>query len=353
MTTRIKIGIGAATVLAAALAAAGCGGSSKNAGSSTGQGGGGSVSVLVGAGSTLVAPLVGAWQGDYQKSHDVTITYGAIGSGGGIAQISARTVDFAGSDAALTADQKQQCNGCVMIPWALAATTVAYNLPGVSGHVKLSGPVVGDIFLGKITTWNDPQIAKLNPAVTLPDTKIAVVYRSDSSGDTYAFTDYLSKASPAWKAAQGGASTQVSWPTGTGAKGNSGVAGTISQTAGAIGYVAIAQAKGSKLSYALIRNAAGNYPDPNPTTIAAAAAAGSFGADNSVSIVEPPASAPNAYPISTFTYAIVPQGSSKLDALKTFLDYAVTDGQQFAEQLSFAPLPQSVVTKDKSIISGL
>ena len=227
---------------------------------------------LVGAGSTLVAPLVGAWQGDYGKSHHVTITYGAIGSGGGIAQITAHTVDFAGSDAALTPDQKNACKGCVMIPWALAATTVAYNLPGTSGHVKLSGPVVGDIFLGKITHWNDPRIRELNPGATLPATRIQVVYRSDPSGDTYAFTDYLSKASPAWKAKEGGATTAVNWPAGTGGKGNSGVAGAISQTPGAIGYVAIAQTMGSHLGYALIRNRAGNYPSPSPKTIAAAAA---------------------------------------------------------------------------------
>jgi phosphate transport system substrate-binding protein len=350
----MRLGIGAALVLGAVLLAAGCGGSGSSTGSSAGtQASSGRTSVLVGAGSTLVAPLVGAWQGDYDKSHGVTITYGAIGSGGGIAQITARTVDFAGSDASLTADQKSACKPCVMVPWALAATTVAYNVHGVSGHIKLSGPVIADIYLGTITHWNDPQIAKLNPGVTLPNTKIQVVYRSDPSGDTFAFTDYLSKVSPAWKSKEGGATTSVSWPTGTGGKGNSGVAGLISQTPGAIGYVAIAQAKGSNLSYALVQNAAGNFPDPGPKTIAAAAGAASFAADNSTSIVDPPASAANAYPISTFTYAIVRTDSSKLEALKTFLDFAVTQGQQYATQLSFAPLPQSVVAKDKSIVHGL
>jgi phosphate transport system substrate-binding protein len=347
MNTSRKTVAGVAALLVVALAVAGCGGSSTSTSTTSAAGG------LVGAGSTLVAPLVGAWQEDYQKSHGVTITYGAIGSGGGIAQITARTVDFAGSDAALTPDQKAACKDCVMVPWALAATTVAYDLPGVAGHLKLTGPVLADIYLGTITTWNDPRIAALNPGVTLPSTEIAVVYRSDSSGDTFAFTDYLSKVSSAWRTKEGGASTAVAWPTGTGAKGNAGVAAQIAQTPGAIGYVAIAQTMASDLSYALIGNRAGNYPDPGPKSIAAAAAAATFAPDNSTSLADPPASAPNAYPISTFTYAIVPKGSSKLAALKTFLAYAVKHGQTFATALSFAPLPQSVVAKDRSIVQGL
>ena len=357
MTRRLEIGIGSAAALAAVLVAAGCGGSggsgTTSAGTRAGAAGSGGASVLVGAGSTLVAPLVGAWQGDYDTSHNVTITYGAIGSGGGIQQITARTVDFAGSDAALTSDQKAACNGCVMIPWALAATTVAYDLPGVPGHVKLSGPIVADIYLGRITKWDDPQIAKLNPGVGLPSTAVHPIYRSDPSGDTFAFTDFLSRVSPAWRSKEGRATTAVQWPTGTGGKGNAGVAGLVERTPGAIGYVAIAQTKASKLGYALIRNRAGNFPEPAPKTIAAAAAAATFASDNSTSIVDPPASAPNAYPISTFTYAIVAEDSSKLSALKTFLDYAVTNGQQFATRLSFAPLPATVVAKDKSIVGGL
>jgi phosphate transport system substrate-binding protein len=347
--TTWKTSVVAVVAPAAALVAAGCGG----AGSTSGTGPPAeTTSVLVGAGSTLVAPLVGAWQSDYGKSHGVTITYGAIGSGGGIAQITARTVDFAGSDASLTPDQKAACKGCVMIPWALAATTVAYDLPGLSGRLKLTGPLLAEIYLGAITAWDDPRIARLNPGLSLPATKIAVVYRSDPSGDTFAFTDYLSRVSPAWKSRVGGASTAVSWPTGTGAKGNAGVAGLISQTPGALGYVAIAQTMASHLSYAVIRNRAGNYPAPGPTTIAAAAAVASFGPDNSTSLADPPASAPNAYPISTFTYAIVPKDSTKLAALKTFLAYAVTRGQRFATALSFAPLPPGVVAKDRSIVRG-
>ncbi|MDE3097633.1 MAG: phosphate ABC transporter substrate-binding protein PstS [Chloroflexota bacterium] len=344
----------AAAVLAAVLAVAGCGGSGRTqtssvAGVQTSQSR--SSSALVGAGSTLVAPLVGAWQSDYSKSHGVQISYGAIGSGGGIAQISARTVDFGASDAPLTADQKAGCQGCVMVPWALAATTVAVNVPGVTGHLKLTGPVVADIYLGKITTWNDPAIRKLNPGLKLPAQRIAPVYRSDGSGDTYAFTDYLSHVSPAFKAKMGGASTQVSWPVGTGAKGNAGVAATVEQTPGAIAYVAIAQAEGSHLNVALIRNRAGRYPVPAPATIAAAAVGARFRPDNSVSIVD--SSGADAYPIATFTSAIVSRSSSKLAELKRFLDYAVTTGQKVAPQLAFAPLPKAVVAKDEAIVKAL
>ena len=348
-TTTRRIGVGVVTVAAVALAAAGCGGSNSSGTTSAS----GHVGVLVGAGSTLVAPLVGAWQNDYQRTRGVEITYGAIGSGGGIAQITARTVDFAGSDAPLTSDQKAACKGCVMIPWALAATTVAYNLPGVAGHLRLTGPVLADIYLGRVTAWNDPRIATLNPGAQLPARTIVVVRRSDPSGDTFAFTDYLSRVSSAWKQQVGGASTAVSWPTGTGAKGNAGVSGVISQTPGAIGYVAIAQTIASHLGYALIRNRAGAYPVPGAKTIAAAAAAATFRPDNSTSLVNPPAAAPNAYPISTFTYAIVAKDSSKLAALKAFLDYAVGSGQQFAAALSFAPLPKAVVVEDESIVKGL
>ncbi len=351
-----KIAAALAAGLALGLVAAGCGGSSSpktGGGTTAASGGSSSTSVLVGAGSTLVAPLIAQWQSPYSKAQGVTITYGAIGSGGGIAQITARTVDFGASDAPLTPDQKTACKGCVMIPWALAATTVSYNVPGVSKPLRLSGPVVADMYLGTIKSWNDPKIAQLNPGVSLPSTAVHPIYRSDASGDTYAFTDYLSSVSPAWKSKVGGASTAVSWPTGTGGKGNSGVAALITQTPGAVGYVAIAQAVGSSLSYAVIENQAGSFVQPSTSSIAAAAATASFGPDNSVSIVNPPASAKTAYPISTFTYALVPQNSAKIPALKQFLTYAVTTGQQYATELEFAPLPKNVVAKDRSIINGL
>ena len=194
-TKRIRAAA-AAAMLVLGLVAAGCGGA-------TAPGRSGSASELVGAGSTLVAPLVARWQGPYSKAHGVAITYGAIGSGGGIEQITARTVDFGASDAPLTPDQKAACKGCVMIPWALAGTTVSYNVPGVSKPLRLTGPVVADMYLGTIKTWSDPRIARLNPGVSLPPTAVHPVYRSDASGDTFAFTDYLSSVSPQWKSQVG------------------------------------------------------------------------------------------------------------------------------------------------------
>jgi phosphate transport system substrate-binding protein len=347
-TTHARIGAAAAGLLLAV--AAGCGGSGKNSGVAGAQKT--HSTTLVGAGSSLVAPLVGEWQSPYSTAHGVTVAYSAIGSGGGIEQISAGTVDFGASDAPLTPDQAKACDGCVQIPWALAATTVSYNLPGLSKPLRLTGPVIADMYLGTIKSWNDPRIAHLNPGVRLPSTPVHPIYRSDASGDTYAFTSYLSHVSPAWKS-KVGAGISVSWPTGSGAAKNSGVTAAVQTTEGAVGYVAIGNAAGSKLTYADVQNQAGTFVKPSTRTIAAAAQTAKFKTDNSTSIVDPPASAKTAYPISTFTYVIVPRNSSKLSTLKPFLDYAVTSGQKYATPLEFAPLPQNVVAKDKTIIQGL
>ncbi len=335
----------------AALTAAGCGGSSSSGSSATTTASNGGV--LVGAGSSLVAPLAAQWAGDYSKKKHVTVAYSPIGSGGGIAQVAARTVDFGGSDAPLSPDQTAAAKPVLQLPWALAATLMAYNVPGVSGHLKLTGPVLAGIFLGKVTMWNDPSIAKVNPGASLPALKIATVHRSDGSGDTFVFTDYLSQISPQWKSKVGNA-PDVSWPNGVGSKGNSGVAATILQTKGAIGYVAIGQVMGAHLPYALIRNGAGAYPDPaSPAALAAAAAAAKFGSDHSASLVNPPASAAGAYPMSTFTYVIIPTDSPKVEAVKQFIRYAITSGQSFATKLLFAPLPARVVTLDKQALNGM
>ncbi len=326
---------------------AACGGSS-----STSTSGGGS-KVLVGAGSTFVYPLVSQWVGDYSKRAGVTVTYGAIGSGGGIAAINDRTVDFGASDAPLAPDQLTKCNGCLEIPWALGGTSIAYNVKGAPEHLRLNGPVLADIFLGKITAWNDPAIAGLNPSATLPATRIAPVFRSDASGTSYNFTDYLSRISPAWKA-KVGASTLPSFPAGQGAKGSSGVAGVLSHTDGAVTYVDVAYAKTSSLPYAAIQNAAKAFTLPDVSTCeAAAAAAPSPKANGGISIVDPPVPAPNAYPICTFTYVIVPERSPKAQALKAFLTYAVTTGQRFGPKLLFAPLPATVVAADKTAIATI
>ncbi|MFL5932660.1 MAG: phosphate ABC transporter substrate-binding protein PstS [Gaiellaceae bacterium] len=340
-----------ALLLVAVLAAvvAGCGGSDGKGGST----GGGESKVLVGAGSTLVAPLLSQWSNDYAKKTGVTITYGAIGSGGGIAQITAHTVDFGASDAPFSPDQSAACKDCLQVPWALAATLVSYHVSGAPAQLKLSGPVLADIYLGKITRWNDPQIASLNPGAELPATKITPVFRSDSSGDTYAFSDFLAKASPAWKA-QKGVSTQISFPAGAGGKGNDGVAAVVQRTDGALGYLAISYAFGNKLDYALIRNEAGKFPVPGPASITSAASSvESIPPDNTISLTNPPASAPHAYPISTFTYALVPESSPKAKTLQDFLTYAIGDGQEFGKKIQFAPLPAKVLEVDRKTIAKI
>jgi phosphate ABC transporter phosphate-binding protein len=349
MQTKTRLSWAAAAVLVIALTA-GCGGSGTNSGvTGTDKT---TSTALVGAGSTLVAPLITQWQSPYSADHGVTVSYSAIGSGGGIEQVTARTVDFGASDAPLSADQAKACKDCVQLPWALAATTVSYNLPGLKKPLRLSGPVIADMYLGRITAWNDPRIQHLNPGVKLPPTDVHPVFRSDASGDTYAFTDFLSHVSPTWKS-QIGNGISVNWPTGSGASHNAGVVATVQSTPGAVGYIAIGNAVGAKLTYADVQNRAGVFVKPSTETIAAAAQTARFARDNSASIVDPSASIKTAYPISTFTYVIVPRDSSKISTIKPFLNYAVTAGQQFASSLEFAPLPKNVVAKSKAIIKGL
>jgi phosphate transport system substrate-binding protein len=318
-------------------------------------GGGGQKSAesLSGAGSSLVAPLVSAWAADYEKRAGVHIAYNAVGSGAGIQAITHRQVDFGASDAPLTTNQQEAANGVLQIPWALSATVLSYNVKGVPSGLKLSGPVVADIFLGKVKRWNDASIAHLNPRAQLPATDITPVFRIDASGDTYALTDYLSKASSEWKAAVG-TGTQVNFPAGTGGRGNSGVAGAITRQDGAVGYVAIAYAVENGLSYAKIQNAAGKFPAPGVPSIAAAArTVTSLPPDNAVSITDPPASEPGAYPISTFTYALVPEQSPKASTLKPFLNYAIGDGQALGKQYQFAPLPPVVLSAGRDTIAKI
>jgi len=346
-----KLGV-LASVAALALGVAACGSSSKESSGGEAASSGGPNS-LVGAGSTLVEPLVSQWQKPYESETEVAVAYSGIGSGGGIAQITARTVDFGASDAPLTEDQAKEAKGVVQIPWALAATCIAYNVEGVPNELHLSGPVIAKIFEGKITEWNDSKIAALNPGVKLPSMKITPVYRSDGSGDTYALTDYLSQISPEWKANIGNA-TEVKFPVGIGGKGNSGVGGAISQTPGSIGYIAIAYVLENKFDFADVENAAGEFPKPSIESIAAAAKAlTSVPANNKVSIVNPPASAKGAYPISTFTYALVPEKSPKASILKPFLKWAITEGQEYGPALDFAPLPEQILKADEETIEKI
>jgi phosphate transport system substrate-binding protein len=350
---RTALTLVAAGVVVFAAAACGSGGSKTVTVNGPGGSTAGNDKVLSGAGSTLVYPLVSQWEPDYATKAGVTITYGAIGSGGGIGAITARTVDFGASDAPLSSDQATACKGCIQIPWALAATVVSYNVKGVPNNLHLTGPIVADMFMGNITSWNDPKIKALNPGVNLPSTKVTPVYRSDGSGDSFVFTSYLSAVSPDWKS-KVGASTQPSFPTGTGAEKNSGVAASIQSTDGAIGYVAISYIAADKLNEALLQNAAGKFPVPSVDSIKAAAAAVTTAQpDGSIPLVNPPASAAGAYPVSTYTYAIVPKSSSKAAALKAFLTYAITDGQTFGPDLGFPALPAAVVASDKTEIASI
>lgn len=356
--------IGAVAVsLVAALAIAACGSSSSSSSSASNSSSGssagassstGGAKTLVGAGSTLVAPLVSVWQPTYNTKYGVAITYGAIGSGGGIEQATAHTVNFGASDAPLTSSQMSSCK-CLEIPWALAAVAVAYHVNGVPNGLHFTGPVLANIWLGKIKTWNDPAIKALNPGVNLPSTAIVPVHRTDGSGDTFAFTDYLSKVSPQFKS-QVGSATTVAWPGGIGGKGNSGVGGALSSTNGSIAYITLAYVVANKFDDGVVQNAAGKYVSPGiPSILAAAGSLKSVpaGAKQGVSIADPPASASKAYPISTFTYVLIPPGNSPavVTSLKAFINWAITTGQPLGAKLEFAPLPASVVATDKADVN--
>src|ERR671934_493312 len=298
---------------------------------------------LVGAGSTFVAPLISQWQADYGSKTGVEIAYSPIGSGGGIAAISARQVDFGTTDAPLSPDQFSACNGCVQIPWALSATSIVYNLDGVPNDLHMTGPVLAQIYLGQIKKWNDPAIQKLNPKVNLPALDITPVYRSDNSGTSFNFTDYLSHVSPTWKS-KIGVGVNANWPSGQGGKGSSGLAGVVSNTKGAVGYVDVAYALKNRLKFMALQNASGVFTTPGLRGITAAAATiKKVPASNEMHIVNPPKADRLAYPIATFSYVILPLNSSKAAALRKFVFYALTQGQKFGPKLLFQPIPNVVL----------
>jgi phosphate transport system substrate-binding protein len=307
---------------------------------------------ITGAGSTLVKPLLAAWATDFESKASIGVTYGAVGSGAGIAQITARTVDFGASDAPLTAAQAASCNGCVQIPWALSATGIAIHINGLR-KLNLSVPVLAGIYLGKITTWNDPLIAALNKGASLPATKITPVFRSDASGDTYAFTDLLTRVSATWAKLVGN-STSVSFPVGVGAKGNDGVAAVVGNTDGAISYIAASYIIAHGLNAAALENNAKKFVYPNLANIAAAAkVVKKVPANNEMHIVNPPKSAKSAYPLSTFTYVIVPKGSPKKSLLTQFINYALTTGQSFGATLDFPVIPKVVLKAAQKSLATL
>jgi phosphate transport system substrate-binding protein len=340
-----------ATKLAALiLLIAACGKeSASNSSTASSTSSGGSVD-LTGAGATFPYPIYSKWFADYAKQTGVKINYQSIGSGGGIRQLSEQTVDFGASDAPMSDDDLAKAKGgpILHIPTVLGADVVTYNLPGVSAALKLTPDVIAGIFLGTIKKWNDTRITSLNPGVSIPSQDILVVHRSDGSGTTYIFTDYLTTAAPAWKSI--GKGKEVKWPVGIGAKGNEGVSGQVKQTPGAIGYVELAYAKQNNLPIAAVRNKGGQYVAASVSAVTAAAAgvAKSLPAntDYRLSIVDAPGA--DSYPISSFTWIIVYQHQSdatKGKKLVDFLKWALTDGEAEASSLDYAPLPSEMASR--------
>jgi len=293
------------------------------------------------------------WFSEYHKLHpDIQINYQSIGSGGGIRQVINGTVDFGASDGPMTDDMLKEAKTKILhMPTVLGADVPAYNIPGVTAELKFTPDALAGIFLGKITKWNDKALTSANPGVSLPDKDIIVVHRSDGSGTTYIWTDYLSKISPEWQS-QVGKGTSVKWPIGLGGKGNEGVAGSIRQLQGSIGYVELIYAVQNNITYGSVRNAAGNFVKASLDSVtAAAASAPKMPADFRVSITNAPGK--DAYPISSFTWLLIPAQSkdaAKGKILADFLNWMVTDGQKMTAALSYAPLPEGVVQKEKDAI---
>ncbi len=308
---------------------------------------------LVGAGATFPYPIYSKWFSEYGKSHSgIQINYQSIGSGGGIRQVTAQTVDFGASDMPMTDKQLQDAKRKILnIPTVLGADVPAYNIPGVEAELKFTQEALSGIFLGKISKWNDKAITSANPGVNLPDRDIIVVHRSDGSGTTFIWTDYLSKISPEWKS-QVGADTSVKWPIGMGGKGNEGVAGLIRQLPGSIGYVELIYAIQNKIPYGTVRNSSGTFVKASLESVTAAAgSAPKMPADFRVSITNAPGK--DAYPISSFTWLLIPEqskDSAKGQIINDFLNWMVTDGQKMTAALAYAPLPENVVAKVQQAI---
>ncbi len=336
----------ASLLLCASLATA-CGGGSSSQPASTAAPASESAGQINGAGATFPYPIYSKWFAEYAKANPaVQINYQSIGSGGGIRQLSNQTVFFGATDGPMTDEQLKGAAGPILhLPTVLGAVVPVYNVPGITADLNFSGPVLADIILGKIAKWNDPALAKLNPGVKLPATDITVVHRSDGSGTTYVFVDYLSKVSETFKSTVG-VSTSVMWPVGVGGKGNEGVAGLVSQTPGSIGYVVLIYALQNKIMFGAVQNAAGEFVKASieAVTKAAAEAAANMPADFRVSITN--ANGAGVYPIASFTWILLyetPQDLPKSKAMVDFMRWALTDGQAFATELGYARLPQNVV----------
>ena len=311
---------------------------------------------LNGAGATFPYPMYSKWFNEYRKLHpDIQINYQSIGSGGGIRQVIAGTVDFGATDGPMTDDQlKEAKNKILHLPTVLGAVVPAYNIPGVTGEVKFTPEALAGIYLGKISKWNDKAIASVNPGVNFPDKDIVVVHRAEASGTTYIFTDYLAKISSDWKSTIGGEGrgTAIKWPVGMAGKGNEQVAGLVRGLPGSIGYVELIYAVQNNIPYGSVKNSAGNFVKASLESVtAAAASAPKMPPDFRVSITNAPGK--DAYPISSFTWLLIPQQSkdpAKGKILADFLNWMVSDGQKMTAALSYAPLPEVVVQKEKEAI---
>ena len=310
-----------------------------------------------GAGATFPNPIYSKWFSEYNKLHpNVKINYQSIGSGGGIRQLTNQTVFFGATDGPMTNEQIQAAGARILhLPTVMGGVVPVYNVPGVSGELRFSGPLLADIFLGKVTKWNDAAIDKENPGAGLPATDITVVHRADGSGTSYIFCDFLAKTSPDWKQ-KVGVATSVNWPAGVGGKGNEGVAGLVKQTPGSIGYVQLIYALQNKIPFGAVKNSAGEYVKASLESVTAAAAAteGKMPADFRVSIANAPGK--NAYPIASFTWLLFyesPKDKAKAKAMVEFMRWALADGQKYAPELGYAPLPASVVTLETEALKRI
>jgi phosphate transport system substrate-binding protein len=334
-------------VILLTLLLAACGGHEQPATTSATSGGGADLTIN-GAGATFPYPIYSKWFDEYQKAHpNVRINYQSIGSGGGIKQLSAGTVFFGASDGPMTDAQLQAAGTPILhLPTVLGAVVPIYDIPGVTQPLRFTGATLADIYLGAITKWNDARIAKENPGVALPATDIAVVHRSDGSGTTYIWCDFLSKVSPAYKQ-KVGVATSVSWPVGVGAKGNEGVSGLVRQTPGAIGYVELIYASQNSIAFGTVQNKAGEFVAASLESVTAAAAGVTMPDDFRVSITN--ADGAGVYPIASFTWILLheqPKDKERAKVMVDFMKWALTDGQQLAAGLHYAPLPKAVVDRE-------
>jgi phosphate transport system substrate-binding protein len=357
--TRNKLGV-LASVGLLALGLAACGSSKKSASSAAGGSSSSGSTTISGAGSTFAAPVYQQWA---SAQPGLTVNYQAVGSGAGITSLASKTVDFGASDPPLkpTDEKAIAKNGspAVQIPMFLGAITVSYNLPGVKTGLKLDGKAIADIYLGKVKSWNDAEIKALNAGVSLPSTAITVVHRSDSSGTTAGFTGFLATVDPEFKT-KVGEGKDVPWPTGTGAKGNAGVAGAVQQTTGAVGYVEQAYALQHNFTYAAVKNKAGRFVEPSLGSTSIAALGVKVPANLGIKISNPPA--PNAYPITSQTFIVVnkdlckagiPGGEAAAKGVVKFIQYGLTEGQPILAQADYASLPPAILAKSKTAASSL